>query len=50
VVAQFDATILRVEVATEAELAEHTAYLDGLDQAAGGLSLWRKLTEPVPAA
>jgi DNA polymerase-3 subunit epsilon len=50
VVAQFDATILRVEAATEAELAEHTAYLDGLDQAAGGLSLWRKLTEPAPAA
>ncbi|AFK61790.1 DNA polymerase III subunit epsilon [Advenella kashmirensis WT001] len=50
VVAQFDATVLRIEVATEAELAEHAAYLDGLDQAAGGLSLWRKLTEPAPAA
>ncbi len=45
VVAAFDAAILRVEVASEAELAEHTAYLDALDQAAGGLSLWRKLTE-----
>ncbi|PJX25833.1 DNA polymerase III subunit epsilon [Advenella sp. S44] len=50
VVAQLDATVLRIEAATEAELAEHHAYLDGLDQAAGGLSLWRKLTEPAYVA
>ncbi len=50
VVATFDATVLRVEMATEAELAEHAAYLDALDQAAGGTSLWRKLMEPEAAA
>ncbi len=50
VVATFDATVLRVEMATEDELAEHAAYLDALDQAAGGTSLWRKLMEPEAAA
>ncbi len=50
VVATFDATVLRVEMATEVELAEHAAYLDALDQAAGGTSLWRKLMEPEAAA
>lgn len=50
VVATFDATVLRVEMATEAELAEHAAYLDALDQAAGGTSLWRKLMEPEATA
>ena len=40
---------LRVRAATAAELAEHAAYLDGLDKAVKGSCLWRTL-EPKPEA
>lgn len=50
VAALFDASLLRVEMATDAELVEHMAYLDALDDASGGVSLWRRLTEPAPAS
>lgn len=46
VVTGVDATVLRVERANDAELAEHAAYLDALDAASGGESLWRKLLTP----
>ncbi len=48
---RFDASMLQVLRANDAELGEHQAYLDGLDKAAGGQSLWRKLeSPPVPEA
>lgn len=38
---QFDASTLKVLAASPSELAEHEAYLDGLDKAAGKPSVWR---------
>jgi len=39
----FDASGLPVVAVSEQDLQAHEAYLDGLDKAAGGQSLWRKL-------
>lgn len=38
---KFDASTLKVLAASPTELAEHDAYLDGLDKAAGKPSVWR---------
>lgn len=38
---RFDASVLKVLVASESEALEHEAYLAGLDKAAGKPSLWR---------
>jgi DNA polymerase-3 subunit epsilon len=43
VLGRFDASVLAVMPASESELAEHDAYMVGLDKAAGGQSVWRKL-------
>jgi len=40
---RFDASVLPVLRATADELAEHEAYLDALDKAAGGTSVWRRI-------
>jgi DNA polymerase-3 subunit epsilon len=49
VLGRFDASGLAVLRASEAELAEHEAYMAGLDKAAGGASVWRQLEAPVQA-
>ncbi|HEX7386121.1 MAG TPA: DNA polymerase III subunit epsilon [Castellaniella sp.] len=40
----FDASGLPVVAASAQDLQAHEAYLDGLDEAAGGQSLWRKFS------
>ncbi|AUK84909.1 DNA polymerase III subunit epsilon [Bordetella pertussis] len=48
VLGKFDASVLTVLAASEAELAEHAAYLQALDKAVGGACAWRAI-EPLPA-
>lgn len=50
VLGKFDASVLTVVAASAEELAEHAAYLDALDKAAGGACVWRKLEQPAEAA
>jgi DNA polymerase-3 subunit epsilon len=48
--AGFDASGLVVVAVSDEDLQAHEAYLDGLDEAAGGQSLWRRLGAPVTDA
>ncbi|WP_345796166.1 DNA polymerase III subunit epsilon [Castellaniella sp. MT123] len=43
---RFDTSSLPVIQVTEADLQAHEAYLDGLDKASGGRSLWREIESP----
>jgi len=45
----FDASVLPVLRASAEELAEHEAYLDALDKAAGKPCVWRRPAEPAAA-
>jgi DNA polymerase-3 subunit epsilon len=46
--ARFDASRLPLAAVSEQERQAHEAYLDGLDKAAGGQSLWRALAAAAP--
>ncbi|OHX14159.1 DNA polymerase III subunit epsilon [Chromobacterium sphagni] len=46
---QFERKPLKVLAASEAEQAEHQAYLDALDKAVKGPCLWRSLEQPAQA-
>ncbi|MGB6241650.1 MAG: DNA polymerase III subunit epsilon [Castellaniella sp.] len=47
--ARFDASGLPVIQVSEQDLRAHETYLDGLDKAAGGRSLWREIEAPAGA-